>query len=111
MLRQLKARRARERFTAVVGALVLLSAQFLGAVHSHRYEVGTNLAPVGQATASESGPCPICTSTLHAPLVVAARPVVERRREVVDSAASETRLALSVPTLDAPHGRAPPVSV
>jgi len=111
VMRHLKMRRAHERFTAVVGALLLLSAQLLGAVHSHRYEIGTNLSPVGQATASESGPCPICVSTLHFPLVVAARPAVERRREVVDSAAPETRVALSVPTLDAPHGRAPPASV
>ncbi len=110
-MRLLKVRRAHERFTAVVGALLLLSAQLLGAVHSHRYEVGTNLSPVGQATASESGPCPICVLTLHAPLVVAAPPAAERRREVVESAGRETRVALSAPTFDAPHGRAPPASV
>jgi hypothetical protein len=104
-------RRKHRRLAAVIGGLLLVFGQLVGAVHSHRDQFATSLSGAHQATANESGLCPICLSTLHAPAAVASAPSVTRPQPVVEGAAEERTRPSAAPVLASHYGRAPPASV
>src|SRR6266478_7481717 len=107
----LKLRGKHRRLAAVVGGLLLLFGQLLAAAHSHRNQFATGLSATHQARTNESGLCPICLSTLHAPVVVASAPSVVRPHRVIEGAVEQPTSLCSSPALALPHGRAPPASV
>ena len=106
-----KSRRRQQRLAAVIGGLLLLFGQLLGAAHSHRYQLGTNVSATGQATACDSGSCPICLAAFHAPGAVASAPSVICPQSVVQSTVEQPTRPCSSRALASPHGRAPPASV
>jgi len=107
----LKLRGKHRRLAAFIGGLFLLFGQLLGAAHSHRDQFATGLSATQQASANESGPCPICLSTLHASVAVASAPLLVRPHAVIEGAVEQRTRPYSSPALASPHGRAPPASV
>jgi len=109
-VRSLKLRGKHRRLAAVIGGLLLLFGQLLGAAHSHRNQFATGLSATHEA-AQETGSCPICLSTLHAPVAVASAALLVRPHIVVEGAVEQRTRPYSSPALASPHGRAPPASV
>jgi transposase len=110
-VRSLKLRGKHRRLAAVIGGLLLLFGQLLGAAHSHRNQFATGLSATHQVTPNDSGPCPICLSTLHAPVAVASAQLLVRPHAVIEGAVEQRTRPYSSPALASPHGRAPPASV
>ncbi len=110
-VRRLKSREKHRRLAAVIGGLLLLVGQLVGAAHWHRNQFATGLSSTQQATANDSGPCPICTTTLHVPVAVASILSVVRPHAVVEGVLEERTRPSSSPALAARYGRAPPASV
>jgi hypothetical protein len=106
-----KLRRRHQRPAAAIGGLLFLFGQLLGAVHSHRYQCEQSLSANGQASASASGPCAICLTTLHTPGAVGSAPAVVRRQSIVEGTVEPRTRPCSARALARPHGRAPPASV
>ena len=106
-----RSRRRYQRIAAATGGLLLLFAQLLGAAHSHRYQFEPSLSATGQARADESGPCPVCLSTFHAPLAVASPSTIVRPQSVVVRAVEQGTPPCSSLAISSPNGRGPPASV
>jgi len=106
-----KARGGRRRGTVLATGLLLLFGQLIGAGHLHRYQFRTGVFATGPATAGESGVCPICFATVHTPVTVGSGPLIVRAQSVAKGTVEQPAVAYAVPTLDSPHGRAPPVLV
>src|SRR5690348_18202234 len=94
-----KLRKKHQRLGAVVGGLLLLFGQLLGAAHVHRYQFGTGLSESRQASASESGPCAVCLSTFHAPFAIASAPSVACPQSVVEGTVEQSTPPCSSPAL------------
>jgi hypothetical protein len=101
--------RRHRRFTNLAAGLLLLFTQLLGAGHSHHPQFQPSIAATGGATGGDTGACPICLGTLHTPLTVSSRPLVFHAEIVASGSIEQPIIAYSVPALDSPHGRAPPV--
>jgi|SRR5579862_4828054 len=103
--------RARHRRLAAVGGFLLLVAQLLAVAHFHRNQFATGISATPQATSNGAELCPICVSTLHAPVAVAFAPSVARPHAAIERAVDQQARPSSSPVLTLAHGRAPPVSV
>ena len=106
-----RSRRRYQRIAAAAGGLLLLFAQLLCAVHSHRYQFEQSLSATEQAGANESGACPVCLSTFHTPLAVSSPPTIVCPQSVAVGVVEQGTPPCSSLAISSPNGRGPPASV
>src|SRR5438045_9252033 len=100
--------RERNRRLAAVAGLLLFVGQLRAVAHFHRDQLATGLSATEQAASNGAELCPICVSTLHAPVAVAFAPSVARPYAAIERAVDQQARPSSSPVLALAHGRAPP---
>ena len=96
------------RAIATMGAVLVLFAQLIGAVHFHQGVVSHDGAVTAELSA-DPGLCPVCQLAFHSPGSVAAAPTVSRESAFTDAIVRAQSAEIESPVFSAERGRAPPV--
>ena len=96
------------RAIATMGAVLVLFAQLVGAVHFHQGVVSHDRI-VNAELSADQGLCPVCQLAFHSPGSVAAAPSISRGPAIVDAIVRAHPVAIESPVFGAERGRAPPV--
>ena len=96
------------RAIATMGAVLVLFAQLVGAVHFHQGVVSHD-GTVNAELNADQGLCPVCQLAFHSPGSVAAAPTISRGPAIVDAIVRVHPVAIQSPVFGAERGRAPPV--
>jgi len=96
------------RAIATMGAVLVLFAQLIGAVHFHR-SVASHDGIVNVEISADQGLCPVCQFALHSPGSAAAAPTVSRGPAFTDAIVRAHPAEIESPVFSAERGRAPPV--
>jgi hypothetical protein len=96
------------RAIATMGAVLVLFAQLVGAVHFHQGVVSHD-GIVNAELSADQGLCPVCQLAFHSPGSVAAAPTISRGLAIVDAIVRAHPVEIESPVFGAERGRAPPV--
>ena len=96
------------RAIATMGAVLVLFAQLIGAVHFHQGVVSHD-GIVNAELSADQGLCPVCQLAFHSPGSVAAAPTVSRGPAFTDASVRAHSAEIETPIFSAERGRAPPV--
>ena len=96
------------RAIATMGAVLVLFAQLVGAVHFHQGVVSHDRI-VNAELSADQGLCPVCQLAFHSPGSVAAAPTISRGPAIVDAIVRAHPVAIESPVFSGERGRAPPV--
>ncbi len=96
------------RVIATTGAVLILFAQLIGAVHFHQGVVSHD-GIVNAELSADQGLCPVCQLAFHSPGSVAPAPTVSREPAFTDALVRAHPAEIESPVFSAERGRAPPV--
>ncbi len=104
------AARGRTGRLAVLSAALILAAQLLGAVHSHRSALSRDLSARSEFGV-DGGLCAVCLLAFHSPTNPGSAPAFARPQQAPERAAPAESPAIRSLFFPSPRGRAPPASV
>jgi hypothetical protein len=96
------------RTIATTGAMLVLFAQLIDAIHFHQ-DVVSHHGIVSAELSVDQGLCPVCQLAFHSPGSVVAAPTVSRGPAFTAAIVRAPAVEKESPVFSAERGRAPPV--
>jgi len=96
------------RAIATTGAMLVLFAQLIGAIHFHQ-DVVSHHGVVNAELSADQGFCPVCQVAFHSPGSVVAAPTVSRGPAFIAAIVRAQLVEIESLVFSAERGRAPPI--